>query len=151
MGGKASDWRVELKYGTMNCDRAPEYFRPLISQHVMRLLYRLQRYDAESGKSSLISIDSVTGAVLSTQTLTIDSPTVENADARTGFVAESSATPKVAEKVSPPRGLDSPSVGRARNAGSRVESIPPHFRLHHARGPRRCGRTGAHLPQEPGT
>lgn len=127
MGGPASDWRVELKYGTMNYDRAPEYFKALISQQVMRLIYRMQRYDPQTKVSSLISIDSVTGAVLSTQTLTIDSPTVENADARTGFVAESSATPKVAEKVSPPRGLDSPSVGRARNAAAESSPSLPTF------------------------
>lgn len=103
MGGAASDWRVELKYGTSNYDRAPEYFRSLISQQVMRLLYRLQRYDAESGKSSIISIDSVTGAVLSRQTLTIDSPPVEGTIARTAVVEDSRAGTKPRAKPADPK------------------------------------------------
>lgn len=122
MGGPASEWRVELKYGTANYDRAPEYFRSLISQQVMRLLYRLQRYDAASGKSSLISIDSVTGAVLSTQTLSIDSPKVENANARTGFVAESNATSSADKTMPPPQGRNRPGSTTAKDV--QTESSP---------------------------
>lgn len=58
-GGSSSDWRGrQLRFSTVNYDRAPAYLKPLIEQRVMRLMYTVS-----SSKGSVM-IDSVTGDVV---------------------------------------------------------------------------------------
>lgn len=71
LGGVASEWSTELKYATTKYDRAPAYFRPLISQQVSRLLYRVLKRDGH-GVTSMVIVDSVTGAVVDSGTLVTD-------------------------------------------------------------------------------
>ena len=62
-GGEPSEWRVQLKYDSMAYDRAPAYFRPMICQQVMRLMYLIS-----SGRGTVM-VDSVTGSVLDSWTV----------------------------------------------------------------------------------
>ncbi len=79
-GGEPSEWRTNLKYSTTAYESAPEYFKPLIEQQVMRLLYVVEKYDVQSG-TKVVVVDSVTGSVIGSATYAVDSHSGVRADA----------------------------------------------------------------------
>lgn len=82
LGGEPYEWDVDLKYATSSFDRSPEYFKPLISQRIMRLLYRVTKFDGHSS-TAIVVVDSVTGNVIASEILTVDK--AGGADAATSF------------------------------------------------------------------
>jgi hypothetical protein len=60
-GGQPADWvGRQLRYASMDYERAPEYLKPMIARQEMRLMYIM------SAKRGVVMIDSVTGAVVDT-------------------------------------------------------------------------------------
>lgn len=62
-GGEPSEWRAQLKYKSMAYDRAPAYFKPMVSQQIMRLMYLI------GSERGTVMVDSVTGSVLDSWTI----------------------------------------------------------------------------------